>query len=100
MARGARRAIESTPEAAAWRHVPFLGIDGVPEVGQKLVASGQLTATVVMPSNVGPALEVIDRWLKSGQQPPASVFVGVRSYPDEAELARSVRTDTDNVVES
>jgi ABC-type sugar transport system substrate-binding protein len=89
MARGARRAIDAIPEAAAWRNVPYLGIDGVPEVGQKLVAAGQLTATVVMPSNVGPALEVVDRWRKSGKQPPASVFVGVRSLPDEEQLKRA-----------
>ena len=62
----------------------------MPDVGQELVRSGQLTATVVMPSNTGPALEAIASWIRSGVLPPASVRVPVRSYPDEGELARRV----------
>jgi len=89
MARGARRAVEAVPELTKnWGDVPFLGIDGVPDVGQELVRSGQLTATVVMPSNTGPALEAVASWIRSHVLPPAGVRVPVRSYPDESELAR------------
>jgi ABC-type sugar transport system substrate-binding protein len=84
MARGARRAIEAAPGAGdAWKGVHFLGIDGLPIYGQKLVDEGRLSATVIMPSNTGPALELIDRWVKSGALPPASVRLPVRSYPPE-----------------
>ena len=89
MARGARRAVEANPEfSKRLGSVPFLGIDGVPDVGQELVRAGQLTATVVMPSNTGPALDAIAAWIKSGTVPPPAVHVAVRSHPEEAELAR------------
>jgi len=89
MARGARRAIETTPGAAArFGAIPYLGIDGVPEVGQRLVASGQLTATVVMPSNTGAALEAIARWLQASRLPPPVLRMPVHSYPDETMLAQ------------
>jgi hypothetical protein len=66
----------------------LLGIDGVPDVGQKLVDAGILTATVVMPSNAGPAVDALARWLTGGVRPPAHVPLAARSYPDESELAR------------
>ena len=86
MARGARRAVEATGDAR-WHGVPLLGIDGVPQGGQKLVESGQLTATIVMPPNTGPALEAIARWLETGLMPPALVRLPIRSYPEESQLA-------------
>lgn len=89
MARGARRAFEATREVAAqWGDVPFLGIDGVPAMGQRMVADRLLTATVVMPSNTGPALEVIARWLRTGQLPPPSIRVPVTSFPSEERLGQ------------
>jgi|SRR5262245_18347714 len=92
IARGARRAFEAgadTRERVA--EVPFLGIDGVPSVGQQLVASGQLAATIVMPSNTGPALEALSRWLRSGTLPPPSVRVPVSSFPTENQLRARTR---------
>ena len=87
MARGARRAFETTPEITRqWGAVPYIGIDGVPSVGQRMVKEGQLTATVVMPSNTGPALETISRWLRSGTLPPASIRVPISSFPPEDNL--------------
>lgn len=88
IARGARRAFEAAAEGA--HHplgVPFLGIDGVPSEGQRLVQQGVLTATVVMPSNTGPALEAIDGWLRTGTRPKAALRVPVRSYPPEEQLS-------------
>jgi ABC-type sugar transport system substrate-binding protein len=88
IARGARRAFEtSTDLARRSSDVPFLGIDGVPSEGQRLVREGTLTATVVMPSNTGPALEAIDAWLRSGTPPKAALRVPVRSFPPEEQLA-------------
>jgi ABC-type sugar transport system substrate-binding protein len=89
MARGARRALEAVPELAKrCAEIPFLGIDGVPEVGQELVKQGLLTATVVMPSNTGAALDAVARWLRSGLQPAASIHLAVHSVPDERQLRR------------
>lgn len=84
MARGARRAFEAAVPGAS--SLPFLGIDGVPTVGQALVRAGQLAATIIMPSNVGPALEAVTRWLRSGSLPPASLGVPVASFPPEEQL--------------
>jgi ribose transport system substrate-binding protein len=81
MARGARAAIEALPNQRQWSQVKFFGVDGVPAFGQKLVDEGRLHGTVVMPSKSGPALELLDRWLKSGQRPPDKVRLPVRSYP-------------------
>jgi ribose transport system substrate-binding protein len=87
MARGARNATAGAPETVTrWSRIPYLGIDGVPEVGQRLVNEGRLSATVVMPSNTGAALQHLARWLKHGMVPPPSVVQPVRSYPAEASL--------------
>ena len=87
MARGARIATMGAPETiTCWSRIPFLGIDGVPEVGQKLVQEGKLTATVVMPSNTGAALQHMGRWLKHGMVPPPAVMLPVVSYPSENAL--------------
>lgn len=83
IARGARRAFEAAEGIHALHGLPFLGIDGVPTEGQRLVQEGVLTATVVMPSNTGPALEALAGWLRTGTPPPAVVRVPVRSHPPE-----------------
>jgi ribose transport system substrate-binding protein len=90
MARGARMAFDDLPpeERKRWDAVPLLGIDGVPEVGQKLVDQGLLTATVIMPSNAGPAVDALARSQAAGMPPPAHVPLPARSYPDEATLRR------------
>jgi ribose transport system substrate-binding protein len=89
MARGALRAIKAVPEAtASWPRLAVLGIDGVPTVGQRLVDQGDLTGTIVMPSNTGPALEHLARWLRSGARPSAAVRLPVAPYPEIAEMVR------------
>ena len=85
MARGASRAVQDLA-GSAWDGVPFLGIDGVPSVGQKLVSEGMLTATVIQPSNTGPALEALAEWKKSGTSPPAWLKLPVESFPLLSEL--------------
>lgn len=88
MARGARRALESAPESrTAGLDIAYLGIDGVPHVGQRLVDEGTLTGTVIMPSNTRAAIERLVRWVRTGI-PPASVTLAVRSYPDEIQPIR------------
>ena len=59
MAVGARKALRE--HRREWGALPFLGCDGLPEGGQKMVAEGALAATVVTPSNTGPALELVGR---------------------------------------
>ena len=87
MARGALRAIKAAPDATVgWPKLAVLGIDGVPTVGQRLVDTGELTGTIVMPSNTGPALEHLTRWLKGGAMPAQEVRLPVSAYPDIPEM--------------
>jgi len=79
MALGARKGIaQHRPD---WRWVPFLGCDGLPEGGQKMVAAGELAATIVTPSNTGPALEIVARWLRTREVPAREVLLAPRSHP-------------------
>jgi inositol transport system substrate-binding protein len=92
MARGARRAFDAvTGEGAAcWKALAYLGIDGVPTVGRRFVDEGQLTGTVIMPSNTGAAIDHLSRWLRH-KTVPAAVRLAVRSYPSQIELMRKAR---------
>jgi ABC-type sugar transport system substrate-binding protein len=81
MALGARNCVlASKPD---WGHVRFTGCDGLPEGGRRLVDQGALAATIVTPSNVGPALERVAAWLDGGRVPPRDVLLEPRSYPPE-----------------
>jgi ABC-type sugar transport system substrate-binding protein len=91
MAAGARRALSALrPD---WTSVPFLGCDGLPEGGEKMVAQGRLAATVSTPSNTGPALELVDRWLRTKQIPPREVLLAPRSFPAEDQIRLPGRSD-------
>jgi ABC-type sugar transport system substrate-binding protein len=84
MAVGTRKALLAIrPE---WARVPFTGCDGLPEGGQRLVKMKELSATVIAPSNAGPAIELLARWLKTKEQPPAQVVLTPTSFPPEADL--------------
>jgi len=79
MASGARRAaVSHSPD---WRAIPVIGCDGLAEGGQKLVAAGELAATVLMPASAGPAMEVVARWLRDGKVPPAEVVLAPSPFP-------------------
>jgi ABC-type sugar transport system substrate-binding protein len=84
MALGARKALSTHRQD--WAHVPFLGCDGLPEGGQRLVADGSFAATIVSPSNTGPCLELIGKWARSGERPPREVLLTPVSHPPLAQL--------------
>jgi ribose transport system substrate-binding protein len=89
MALGARRAFDELPTGATrdrWLKVPFIGCDGLPGTGQAAVRRGLLAATVVIPANAGHAIEVLASSLRTGEQPPACINIGVSSYPPIASL--------------
>jgi ABC-type sugar transport system substrate-binding protein len=84
MAVGARKALVALrPD---WARVPFTGCDGLPEGGQRLVKVKQLAATIITPSNAGPAVDLVARWFKTKEQPPPQVVLNPISYPPEADL--------------
>jgi ribose transport system substrate-binding protein len=81
MAAGARKALRE--HQREWISLPFLGCDGLPDGGQRMVAQGELAATVITPSNTGPALEIVSRWLRTGQVPSREILLPPRSHPPE-----------------
>jgi len=81
---GARRAL--TTHRPDWANVPYLGIDGLPDGGQRLVAEGVFAATIVAPSNAGPALEAVARWIETRQVPPRELLLTPVSHPPEARI--------------
>ena len=85
MASGARAAIRAS--RSEWSTLPFTGCDGLPEGGRRLVASGELTATVIKPTTTGPAVELIARTLR-GQAAPPEVVLHAASHPPLEMLAR------------
>ena len=99
MAAGARKAAVTVsaqlrvPELA---YVPITGCDGLPTFGQRLVREGQLSATVVVPSTAGPAVELVSRFIRSGYVPPAENFVNSISFPDESTLKAIKKTQMRN----
>jgi ABC-type sugar transport system substrate-binding protein len=84
MAMGARKALDAAatemnrPEL---RTLPITGVDGLPDVGQKLVREGALKATILQQSSGGPAMEWAARWF-SGQQNEVDVVLPVAPYPE------------------
>jgi ABC-type sugar transport system substrate-binding protein len=84
LALGARKALLAyRPE---WARIPFTGCDGLPESGQRLVKAGELAATIVVDSCAGPAVDLLDGSLKSGQPPPSTLVIPPRSFPPVEEL--------------
>ena len=79
MAQGARRA--AAAHSADWKRIPVIGCDGLPDGGQKLVAAGELAATVLMPASAGPAVDLVARWLKDRRAPPAEVVLAPSPFP-------------------
>ncbi len=84
MAVGARRAVQTLRGPSSG--IRFTGCDGLAEGGCRLVDQGKLAATVVTPSNTGPALERLATWLRSGLVPPREVLLEPHSYPEESAI--------------
>ncbi len=84
MAVGARKAL--TAQRKEWGRLPFTGCDGLPDGGQRLVNTKQLAATIIVPSNAGPAVELVARHLRSGEPVPPRVVLAGRSHPPESQL--------------
>lgn len=88
MAVGARKAAAQRKE---WARVLFTGCDGVPDGGQRLVNLKQLAATVVVPSNGGPAVDLLARFFRTGEPVPPKRVLKPSSYPPEDQLAGELR---------
>ncbi|HEX3739726.1 MAG TPA: substrate-binding domain-containing protein [Terriglobales bacterium] len=91
MAIGARKAFQEIADAnlrSRWLKVPFLGIDGVRKTGQAWVQQGLLSATIVVPTNAGQAIELLSHSLSTGTLPPAKTLTVAKSLPAIEDLAK------------
>jgi ribose transport system substrate-binding protein len=84
MAVGARRALMVAGGDLA--QVPITGADGLEVGGQRLVREGQITATVVVPSNTGPAVKMVANALRTGVPVSEQMLLPPVSYPDIHQL--------------
>ena len=87
MAVGVKRAIAATRRE--WLDIPITGVDGLPHSGQRLVKDGALAATVVKPSTIGSAIELVARAVR-GERTETSITSPVLSFPPVEELAKRV----------
>jgi ribose transport system substrate-binding protein len=91
MAMGARKAFASLPDPARqqWLNIPFAGCDGVTKTGQEWVRSGQLRATVIIPTMTGLALDMLSKAASTGSMPAERTLCPPRSFPPIAEIGAS-----------
>jgi ribose transport system substrate-binding protein len=80
--------LEALVAAAAELHrpelarIPVIGCDGAPELGRRMVDEGRLRATVVLPRVAGPAVEIVAKLLRRGEQPAPFVTFAATSHPE------------------
>ena len=84
LAAGARRALST--QRPDWAGLPYTGCDGLPGGGQKMVAAGHLSATIVNPSNAGPAVDLIARFVDHKKPTPEIEVLSPKSFPPIDEL--------------
>ncbi len=90
MALGVRKAFQELPkteQTRRWLSLPYTGVDGLPQGGQKWVREGLLTATVVSPTNTGLAIEMLIKALQSNISPSGQTLTTPSSYPSLEVLA-------------
>lgn len=86
MAMGARKALLALrPD---WTDIPFVGADGLPNGGQRMVREGLLAATVITPPPTGRGVELVAAALR-GEEIPAITLMPPRAFPPPEELVRS-----------
>jgi ABC-type sugar transport system substrate-binding protein len=84
MAMGARRAFETIKNSAErekWLALPFTGVDGLPKTGLAWVRSGQLAATVIVPTNAGQAMEMMAEAVQTRRTIPEKSLTSPESFP-------------------
>jgi ribose transport system substrate-binding protein len=96
MALGARKAFQELGKATdgkRWLSLPYLGVDGLPQGGQKWVREGLLAATVVVPTNTGLAIEMLVKALQSNIPPRERTLTAPSSCPSIEVLAARAGTE-------
>ena len=90
MGMGAKKAIQEIvtgPDRDDWLEIPILGCDGVPKTGQAWVRSGQLIATVIVPTSAGRAVALMVQGLTKGTRIDDHIFTDPAPFPEIEKLA-------------
>jgi len=93
MAAGARKALSAEGRRHKQLRVGRLhvtGCDGASSFGQRLVAEGMITATILVPSVSGRAVDELASVLRGGSLPPEEIVLGVSSFPDLRDSLREL----------
>jgi ABC-type sugar transport system substrate-binding protein len=86
MAEGALRALTARRSQLNRAGVLVLGCDGLLSVGQRMVTTGALAATTVLPTTVGKAVELTHGWFAHRVRLPPSVMLAPQSFPALTDL--------------
>jgi ABC-type sugar transport system substrate-binding protein len=86
MAEGALRALTARRSQLNRAGVLVLGCDGWLSVGQRMVTTGALAATTVLPTTVGKAVELTHGWFAHRVRLPPSVMLAPQSFPALTDL--------------
>jgi RNA polymerase sigma factor (sigma-70 family) len=93
MAAGARQALAAAAQELRRDvgAVHVTGCDGASSFGQRLVANGILTATVLVPPVAGRAVDEVVRMWAGGVAPPPEIVLDVLSYPELTRVTAEAR---------
>jgi ABC-type sugar transport system substrate-binding protein len=80
-AREAARTVANPAHRTMFGEAKYLGIDGCPRYGRRMVDSGVLTATVVMPSNTDIAIRHLHAFWQTRRPFPLRARADVTPYP-------------------
>jgi ABC-type sugar transport system substrate-binding protein len=68
--------------------IPVFGMDGVENIGRRLVDEAKLAATVVMPLTTEKAVQLVSAWYRDREPMPLRVVLAPSAYPRESAMVR------------
>jgi ABC-type sugar transport system substrate-binding protein len=80
-ARNAARALANVAHREMFERASFIGIDGCPNYGRRLVDSGTLAATIATTANTGMAIDHLHRFWRDRAAIPLRAFTEAAPYP-------------------
>jgi ABC-type sugar transport system substrate-binding protein len=86
MAMGARKTLAAAAGAYAeprLAHLPITGCGGSPTYGLRLVRTGELAATIVIPPASAPAIEWLAKMREEKKRPPRKVVLPATYFPEQ-----------------
>ena len=92
---GARKALSeyaASTRGVDYDELRYTGVDGLPKTGQAWTKSGILAATVVVPPNTAPALQMLVQAVRDHVQPPEQTLVVPYSFPELTDLGVSEKS--------